>query len=301
MPNRTAVVVPHPASTALSRPQTQPQPQTPLLYALGDRLQRTIGNRAVGRLAAAHNAAQSQPPNTVHTPQPEAVRMRALEAIVQRGKTVKPHTHIGAGAARHSTRERTVSPPRFLEDAMFDPEAKRFAGSRTMLVIMGPAALGPGSGGQTPIAGDCIAAEILEANNYLGRDWKKGHLWSNEMGGPGDFRNLSPISGAANAEHERVMEGPVKSAMRRLYSLLETTRNSTYFFGIRYEVKIVGHHDPAGANAAIRAIGNELVCSARYVRRLKTGGPIEDVPVGDIGDLGMLALPGGVIRISTTR
>ena len=66
-------------------------------------------------------------------------------------------------------------------------------------------------GGTEPQAGtwpNWWAAAAPKPNNY----WVRGHLLNHNLGGPGEKRNLTPITKRANSEHHNVIERVLKDA-----------------------------------------------------------------------------------------
>ena len=51
---------------------------------------------------------------------------------------------------------------------------------------------------------------VTNPNNSNDKKYIKGHLLNDNVGGPGEAYNLFPITAAANKEHERSIESPVK-------------------------------------------------------------------------------------------
>lgn len=73
----------------------------------------------------------------------------------------------------------------------------------------------------------------------------KGHMWNQEIGGPGITQNLVPLSAAANSAHKTYAEAPLKQALTNFQTFYEiTNRNNKNdpdwdkLFGFRYIVEV---------------------------------------------------------------
>jgi len=68
------------------------------------------------------------------------------------------------------------------------------------------------------------AANAPQINNY----WVRGHLLNHNLGGPGEKRNLTPITKKANKEHHDQVENAVKQAAAAGASFIDYTVTAGY-------------------------------------------------------------------------
>lgn len=143
------------------------------------------------------------------------------------------------------------------------------AGGSFVLVTLGPAAGRPTNYGSAPGRQECIAVNRLNAGGFLGKQWVKGHLVNDNLGGQGVSRNLTPMSHHANMRFKGRFEGPVKRALTQAYT--DGQRTGTHWYGVTMTVVVNTPGRHAGT-AAQRAIAESVTATAHWVERPRGSG-----------------------------
>jgi RHS repeat-associated protein len=174
-------------------------------------------------------------------------------------------------------------------DAQFGP-GNQFAGGTGVSVELGPGIRTPGVYGSTPGANENLASGVLNANRFGGHEWKKGHLWNDNLGGPGVSQNLTPMSGVANAKFQGQVEKPLKDALDHARRVGEFEPSRSHWLGVEFTAQKVGQKFPNGSPAE-QAIGDYIDVSAYWMKKSKTGGETEFL--GPDEQVGLPPLPNG--------
>jgi hypothetical protein len=108
--------------------------------------------------------------------------------------------------------------------------------------------------------GENTAVNALNAED--GGGWIKGHLLNDNLGGEGTSANLTPMTRAANAQYEHLVERPLKTALdkARYHAEYVSRGRPDFYFGVEFSARPFGQKFPAGSRAqrigdAIRAAG----------------------------------------------
>lgn len=80
---------------------------------------------------------------------------------------------------------------------------------------------------------------------YPNVSFVKGHMWNEEIGGPGRKENLVPLTSRANNAHRSFVETPLKEALIKLGNFYSGNNNPNHpdyekVYGFRYAVEIEG-------------------------------------------------------------
>jgi hypothetical protein len=133
-------------------------------------------------------------------------------------------------------------------------------GGTRVIVILGIAASQSTNYGSKPSPDTPAAMKILK-KTYPAYSWKAGHLLNDGLGGRGENKNLTPLTGKANRNLSTI-ENWVKNLLTVAYSKAERGYQKNpqlLLYAIRYEVKIagrmkiVGDELPAPASVTIKA------------------------------------------------
>jgi hypothetical protein len=149
---------------------------------------------------------------------------------------------------------------------------KKKRGGTFMKVRMGPDAADSTSRGSTPKVTSCTNVNDLNQARYRGYTWIKGHLLNENLGGPGNSENLTPLTAAANSDHKNTFEAPIKIALswskgRSTYHL-----GDTHWYGVYYEVRVSGHEWPTAKERFGRSVARRLDCKAVWIAKVKNQG-----------------------------
>ncbi|OBQ34194.1 MAG: hypothetical protein AN485_16695 [Anabaena sp. MDT14b] len=79
--------------------------------------------------------------------------------------------------------------------------------------------------------------EFLQ-NKYPQYSFIKGHMWNQEIGGPGETQNLVPLTSKANSSHKSNAETPLKDALRYFDTYYEINPAIKKAYGFKYVVEI---------------------------------------------------------------
>ena len=218
---------------------------------------------------------------------------RAVANVLARGPYPKRE---GAG--------KKTEMPRYLQGTLgaLYGLASKSAGGSSAEVTVGPAGGDPANYGSGPQSGECTAVEKLNENaTYSTVDkWIKGHLLNDNLGGPGISKNLTPMTSQANKAHSGSFEGPVKRGIVRCRQLGNPTTSPirskpafAYWYGVAYDVRTDGKSAyPGAAQAYARAVHQNLICNAKYVKEDKANPiAVVDLTATEISDLELPALP----------
>jgi hypothetical protein len=164
-----------------------------------------------------------------------------------------------------------------------------YNGGTEMEVCLGPKAA-ESRNGTIPRGDSCKAVNDLNAPftaRHQDPPWVKGHLLNQELGGPGNSENLTPLTQKANGKHKTAVELKIKAALawcRQRAGDKETDPTAKalgtdkYFYGVYYKVTIKDDkggfpraYEKATDNAH-KAVAAKMTCALYYVRRSKTGG-----------------------------
>ncbi|MFE5872212.1 hypothetical protein ACFQ6V_26680 [Streptomyces roseifaciens] len=137
-------------------------------------------------------------------------------------------------------------------------------GGTSVAVVVGPSVVAPGNTylGGPPQAGECSIVE--ELNGRDGGGWVKGHLWNDNLGGPGISRNMTPMTNTTNSRFNRAFEEPVKRMLLSCARHAQSSRNEPYWYGVRIQVSTYGrmsedrttleYHVPEGVDHSARYV-----------------------------------------------
>lgn len=166
--------------------------------------------------------------------------------------------------------------PRYLKKPNWSQGDMKVGGTR-MTVVLGPAACDSTNYGSRPSPGTPKVMVAL-IKKYPKFNWKAGHLLNDNMGGPGDYYNLTPLTGTANRNHS-TYEGRIKNAVIQANQRARFNPGEIYWYGVEYTVVVskVKH----AAKPPLGAVAINMQVKAKPVKQLKTGGPIEDVVPAD--------------------
>jgi RHS repeat-associated protein len=162
-----------------------------------------------------------------------------------------------------------------------------FGGGTSAHVQLGPNAQRPGGYGSTPGDGENTAVNGLNAANtaggHTGRpEWIKGHIINDNLGGPGQSHNLTPLTQDANSSHLHNVETPIKNALTTAGQVGRYNQTATHWYGVDFNTT-VHHSGPINTNDPHSAVADHIDVSSHYIRKPKVGdGPIEAVPPGGL-------------------
>ncbi|MEH6376317.1 hypothetical protein V7793_18630, partial [Streptomyces sp. KLMMK] len=137
-------------------------------------------------------------------------------------------------------------------------------GGTSVTVVVGPSVVAPGNTylGGPPQTGECTIVE--ELNQRDGEGWVKGHLWNDNLGGPGISRNMTPMTNTTNSRFNRAFEEPVKRMLLSCARHAQSNRNAPYWYGVRIQVSTYGrmsedrtvleYHVPEGVDHSARYV-----------------------------------------------
>lgn len=137
-------------------------------------------------------------------------------------------------------------------------------GGTSVTVVVGPSVVAPGNTylGGPPQTGECSIVE--ELNRRDGGGWVKGHLWNDNLGGPGFSRNMTPMTNTTNSRFNRAFEEPVKRMLLSCAHHARSSRSAPYWYGVRIRVSTYGrmsedrtaleHHVPEGVDHSARYV-----------------------------------------------
>ncbi|WP_159447730.1 eCIS core domain-containing protein [Streptoalloteichus hindustanus] len=222
------------------------------------------------------------------------------------GRTSGPSPATSAGMPvvqriRESPRERvpryTPAEHVFWAGPSYAKPQSRFKGGTGVDVRLGPGA-GKSGLGSPPRRGECTAVEDLTALYNKPHLWIKGHLLNDNVGGPGESRNLTPLSHNANMDMKNRFEKPVKDAVDVADSLAaETAPQGGYrhnrLWGVHYQVEVVGQKWPGEKNKALKAVGERVRARAELVHRDRVPGAADEPEPTRLHGV----LPTGVVEI----
>ncbi|MFG2432044.1 DUF4157 domain-containing protein [Streptomyces sp. NPDC048590] len=189
----------------------------------------------------------------------EANATRAMSRPVQRRPSVKGGERDRTPAARDirvqrvTTRDGSGNPPL----PAWDKVAPRWTspvygpvnpnggpldrtGGSGVTLTLGPSINSPEHtySGSTPAADQCTL--VNELNQRDGSGWVKGHLWNDNLGGPGESRNLTPMTNSTNGSFNRSFEEPLKRMLRACTHHAQYTSNTPVWYGVTFNVRTYG-------------------------------------------------------------
>lgn len=175
------------------------------------------------------------------------------------------------------------------------------AGGTWVKVRLGPTASNPTNRGKSPQPGACTAVNSLLAHQTGGYTWIKGHLLNDNLGGPGESYNLTPLTKDANTDHLNKIEARVKEAIDWSGGRAQYHRNDSWWYGVYYEVKVVDHTwtEPT-LPAYVKAVGHHLECQARWIRQEKTD-PNNVEKLANRPHTEAPELPGGTVTVNCVQ
>ncbi|WP_058042847.1 hypothetical protein [Streptomyces roseifaciens] len=137
-------------------------------------------------------------------------------------------------------------------------------GGTSVVVVIGPSVMAPGNTylGSPPREGECTIVD--ELNQRDGGGWVKGHLWNDNLGGPGISRNMTPMTNTTNRRFNGAFEEPVKRMLLSCARHAQSSQSAPHWYGVRFEVSTYGRmsEDPA---ALEYHVPEGVDHSARYV------------------------------------
>lgn len=211
-------------------------------------LQRTAGNAAVARVMAARSAVQ----RTVDEDERPA-------RLATHGSWERQKVWSRASYGAHTPR----------------------TGGTSVKVTLGPGMRAPGStyAGSRPRRDACTIVDELNAQCGWER-WIKGHLWNDNLGGPGVSENLTPMTGRTNGRFNSDFEEPLKRMLDACASQARSVPGHPVWYGVEFDVRKDGAFDdvPDPADrATFRKISKGVVAegfeySAHYVEKDKASG-----------------------------
>lgn len=96
--------------------------------------------------------------------------------------------------------------------------------------------------GSAPGANELEPITSFLRRNYPNYNFIKGHMWNQEIGGPGVTRNLVPLTSQANSAHKNNVETQLKDALRNFSTFYERNNSShadyDKVYGFKYVVEI---------------------------------------------------------------
>ncbi|QLE75020.1 hypothetical protein FGW37_28515 [Streptomyces rectiverticillatus] len=137
-------------------------------------------------------------------------------------------------------------------------------GGTSVAVVVGPSVVAPGNTylGGPPQAGECVIVE--ELNRRDGGGWVKGHLWNDNLGGPGISRNMTPMTNTTNSRFNRAFEEPVKKMLLSCARHAQSSQSAPHWYGVRIQVSTYGrmsedrtaleYHVPEGVEHSARYV-----------------------------------------------
>ncbi|WP_063837527.1 DUF4157 domain-containing protein [Streptomyces sp. NRRL WC-3549] len=182
----------------------------------------------------------------------EANATRALSRAPQSGPKAAERRPDGARAAsepcvQRTTRSATGSLPLTAWDRfrpvwateVYGPSDRRTGGT-SVRVTLGPSVNAPGNtyGGSPPGAAECTL--VNELNQRDGSGWIKGHLWNDNLGGPGVSANLTAMTSATNSTFNRQFEEPLKRMLHECSAHARNNTGAAHWYGVEISVRTYG-------------------------------------------------------------
>jgi hypothetical protein len=148
-------------------------------------------------------------------------------------------------------------------------DSETFAGGTSMSVALGPEAGQRGNYGSEPVPGVCTAVEALNGSDVLAAyGWIKGHLLNDNLGGTGrDSKNLTPLTTAANKDHNKKVEEKIKNFIEMAYSETLYNEDDPYVYGVFYHVQV--GEEKWGDDRPLSAVARTITCRFCPIRMVK--------------------------------
>jgi hypothetical protein len=189
-------------------------------------------------------------------------------------KQARPQTAVVM--PRPSRNKAKVPLPRYFVNPVFTARTDPTEGGAHMTVVIGPGQGELGNYGSVPQANTPVTMRRLH-DDYPSFGWVAGHLLNDNLGGPGEAYNLTPLTTAGNKNHLVGIEAKIKIAIDRSYSRTVYYADDKFWYGVAYEVRVKDMPWPGMPVF----VPTHLVVSAKCVRQHKSTGAIEDTPATD--------------------
>ena len=179
-------------------------------------------------------------------------------------------------------RARPAPPPRYFVEPEWGAPVP-FAGATWMSVVIGPGQGGPGMYGSRPEPGTpTVMRRLLDDGRLNGFGWVAGHLLNDNLGGPGNARNLTPLTTAGNKNHLVACEQRIKNFINAAYSRSRNYPNDTYWFGVAYEVT-VGDEKWDDGHPSLCHVAKAIYVTARVIKVDKQTGNMSNATRAQTG------------------
>jgi hypothetical protein len=256
--------------------------------SVGEQAQRAV-HYAQQNLDQAKDAFQAE-----HGMDPDGITAQ-LDVLRLDSLNERPRLLGGMDGLRRSGRVRVqanaLENQRYWERS-YGPSAQ-FEGGTWVNVELGPGIRTPGVYGSPPGALENTATTILNNTRFENEYWKKGHLLNDNLGGPGVSKNLTPMSGTANARYQSQVERPLKDALDLGRRDAEFGHRLPYhWLGVEFSAIKVGRMFPHGTPAQ-QAIAHHLEIHSYWIVKPKDGGQTDFLTAQQQYDLGLFPLPNG--------
>lgn len=151
------------------------------------------------------------------------------------------------------------------------------AGGTSVEVDLGSAASQLVNYGSKPDSDACTAVHWLNAQEYDEKQWVKGHLLNDNLGGEGISENLTPLTHTANANYEGQFESKVKNYLQQCYSHANHAPNDTHWYGARLTIKTEGMKWPTSMIKRVQAVKKKITTKAKYIKKKKDSNEIKKI------------------------
>jgi hypothetical protein len=144
-----------------------------------------------------------------------------------------------------------------------------------------PGLLGGGVYGSTPRASENTAVNDLNTHGSPAVDaltgttkakFVKGHLLNDNLGGPGESENLTPMTVLAHKRFHDQVEAPLKKALAPArQNALYDSRVGDPWFGVEFNAYVKGQKIPTGSPAE-QAIADHIDIYMNWITKPESGG-----------------------------
>lgn len=170
--------------------------------------------------------------------------------------------------------------PRYLSAPRYGPSSKS-GGAAWMRVVIGPAQGAVEHYGSRPAANTpSVMRQLLDDGDLNDFGWIAGHLLNDNLGGPGEAHNLTPLTTAGNKNHLNTCETAIKNFITAAYSRTLLNKADTHWFGVEYSVAVSDEKWDT-SHKALRRVATHLVINAKVVRQDKGTDAISDAMSDD--------------------
>jgi RHS repeat-associated protein len=149
-----------------------------------------------------------------------------------------------------------------------------YVGASYVDVDLGPGSFQPGGYGSTPDAmANTAVSDLRNLDPDRNWNWIKGHLWNDNLGGPGESWNLTAMTHDANMLYKTKVENLLKTAITFAHQTGEIKNLDFPWLGVRFRAEVLREVD--SARAAVSPIADNIRITSEWITRPK----FPDLPV----------------------